>query len=202
MGHRVFARTSTTSADTYCSALFFCSEYGVETDELRVSYNSLRTVLCDRYRLPQDPKDFEEALRVLEGSFIDITSDTVSYVNPSLRDYLTEYLDDFGMLRGLCFLRPAKYAGRQSLWKFGNREITAPDTQRRFAASFLPISRPVRQASSLEAYASWGWDSWTRGCGRYEHRSNLTAIGLVVCDGRPAIRGLCKKAYGQASWRI
>ena len=120
-------------------ALFFCSEYGVETDELRVSYNSLRTVLCDRYRLPQDPKDFEEALRVLEGSFIDITSDTVSYVNPSLRDYLTEYLDDFGMLcdfaSSACKIRWA-----QSLWKFGNREITAPDTQRRFAASFLPIA--------------------------------------------------------------
>ena len=120
-------------------ALFFYSEYGVETEELRGSYNSLHTVLCGRYRLPQDPKDFEEALRILESSFIDIRNGTVSYVNPSLRDYLTEYLDDLSLLCDFASsARRIRWA--QSLWKFGNRQLLAPSSQELFAAAFLPIA--------------------------------------------------------------
>ena len=120
-------------------ALFFCSEYGVRTDELGISYNSLHAVLCNRYRIQQDPKDFEEALRILEGSFIDIKDGSVSYVNPSLRDYLTEYLEDFNLL---CAFAPSARKARwaQSLWEFGNQEIRAPSAQKQFATGFLPIA--------------------------------------------------------------
>src|SRR5882724_5305179 len=43
--------------------------------------------------------DFEEALRILEGGFVKITGPLVGFVNPSLRDYLTEYLKDDALLR-------------------------------------------------------------------------------------------------------
>ena len=138
-------------------AMFFCSEYGVRTEELRVSYNSLHTVLSGRYGLPRDPKDFEEALRILEGSFIEIRDATVSYINPSFRDYLTEYLDDFGILCDFASsARKVRWA--QSLWEFGIRRVPAPSTLKRFALAFLPIAA---QFDKLPVWkrtrsASWG----------------------------------------------
>ena len=120
-------------------AMFFSSEHGVRTEELRVSYNSLHTVLCGRYGLPRDPKDFDEALRILEGSFIEIRGAMVSYVNPSFRDYLTGYLDDFGILCDFAS-SASKVGWAQSLWKFGSRRIPAPSALKRFALAFLPIA--------------------------------------------------------------
>ena len=119
--------------------MFFCSEYGVRTEELRVLYDPLHAALSGRYGLPRDPKDFEEALRILEGSFIEIRDGTVSYVNPSFRDYLMEYLDDFSLLCDLAS-SACKVRWAQSLWKFGNRGIPSPSDQARLAASFLPIA--------------------------------------------------------------
>ena len=120
-------------------AMFFCSEYGVRTEELRVTYNSLHAVLSEHYGIRRDPKDFEEALRILEGGFIEIRGGRISYVNPSFRDYLTEYLDDFSMLCDFASsARKIRWA--QSLWKFGNRQVPSPSTQRQFAAAFLPIA--------------------------------------------------------------
>ena len=121
-------------------ALFFFSEFGAEVEELRTTYDSLHAVLSAGYGLPRDPKDFEEALHVLEGSFIDIADGTVSYMNPSFRDYLVEYLDDISLL--------ATFAGAarkidwaQSLWRFGNRGTPSPSVLEDFASAFLPIAR-------------------------------------------------------------
>jgi hypothetical protein len=80
-------------------ALFFSSEYGVGLKELKLSYESLHPRLCARYGEEHGPKDFEEALRTLEGGFVKISGPLVSFVNPSLRDYLTEYLNDDALLR-------------------------------------------------------------------------------------------------------
>ena len=103
-------------------AMFFCSEYGVEMEELRVSYTSLHNVLSGLYGIQRDPKDFEEAIRILEGSFISISGHAVSYINPSFRDYLTEYLDDFSMLDDFASsARKVQWA--KSLWEFGSDEI-------------------------------------------------------------------------------
>ena len=65
-------------------AMFFCSEYGVGIEELKVSYGSLHNVLSERYGIRRNPKDFEEAIRVLEGSFINVSNRAISYVNPSV----------------------------------------------------------------------------------------------------------------------
>ena len=80
-------------------ALFFCSEYGVGVEKLKNAYESLHPRLCAKYGDEHGPKDFEEALRILEGGFVKITGPLVGFVNPSLRDYLTEYLNDDALLR-------------------------------------------------------------------------------------------------------
>ncbi|MCY4342226.1 MAG: restriction endonuclease [Gammaproteobacteria bacterium] len=135
-------------------AIFFSSEHGVQAEDLRESFDSLHTVLCDRYRLSQSPKDFEEATRVLEGSFIDIRNSKISFVNPSVRDYLQEYLDDFSLL--LLFASSAcKIRWAQALWEFGNRQTLEPRAEKEFATAFMPIAAqfsklPVRKRTRNE----------------------------------------------------
>jgi DNA polymerase III delta prime subunit len=79
-------------------ALFFSSEYGVGVEELKLAYENLHPRLCAKYGDEHGPKDYEEAIRTLEGGFIKISAPLISFVNPSLRDYLTGYLNDKALL--------------------------------------------------------------------------------------------------------
>ncbi|WPN97328.1 restriction endonuclease [Pseudomonas sp. MUP55] len=101
-------------------AMFFLTEYGVPLAILRSSFESLHTAMSTAYGLEHGPKDFEEALRILEGSFINIVNisgPTVSFLNPSLKDYLSAYLLDTDLL-----IRIAPAAASidwlSSLWDF------------------------------------------------------------------------------------
>lgn len=81
--------------------MFFHSEHGVSITTLRSSFETLHTSICKIYGLEHGPKDFEEALRILEGSFvnvINIARPMVSFLNPSLKDYLSAYLLDAPLL--------------------------------------------------------------------------------------------------------
>ncbi|HEJ6919870.1 restriction endonuclease [Serratia marcescens] len=82
-------------------AMFFLTEYGVPLGTLRLSFELLHTAMSTAYGLPHGPKDFEEALRILEGSFVNIVNISgprVSFLNPSLKDYLSSYLLDTELL--------------------------------------------------------------------------------------------------------
>jgi energy-coupling factor transporter ATP-binding protein EcfA2 len=120
-------------------ALFFSSEYGVEIEDLRVAYEGLHPHLCRKYGEAYDPKDFEEALRILEGGFITLTGKLVSFVNPSLRDYLTEYLSDPTLLHDFAAAaRQPDWA--QGVWHHGKRIKLSGDTLRTFALAFLGVA--------------------------------------------------------------
>ena len=120
-------------------SLFFCSEHGAKIEELREAYNSLHPVLCTKYRLAHNPKDFEEALRILEGSFVKILDAEVSYINPSFRDYLADFLNDINLLVTFASA-DHKIEWAQSLWNFGIRTFLSPGKQEQIAAAFLPIA--------------------------------------------------------------
>lgn len=49
--------------------------------------------MCLFYSQPIEPYDFEEALRSLESGFISIAGGVVTFVNPSVRDFLKSYLN-------------------------------------------------------------------------------------------------------------
>ena len=51
-------------------SLYFSSEYGVDVEELRSAFQNVHSYFCIKYGIPRSPKDFEDALRVLEGGFI------------------------------------------------------------------------------------------------------------------------------------
>ncbi|MER9349804.1 hypothetical protein [Mesorhizobium sp. M0227] len=79
--------------------LFFCDQFGETIDVLREAYDAYHAELSRNYGASQDPKDFEDSLRILEGGFISIRGSAVSFVNPSVRDYLSAYLDDLTLLK-------------------------------------------------------------------------------------------------------
>lgn len=85
----------------FLMAMFFLSEYGVPLAPLRASFDTLHIAMSSAYGLAHGPKDFEEALRILEGSFINVTrinEPKVSFLNPSVKDYLATYLLDTDLL--------------------------------------------------------------------------------------------------------
>jgi DNA polymerase III delta prime subunit len=119
-------------------SLFFCSEYGVDVDELRASFNTLHAYFCNKFAIEQDPKDFEEALKILEGGYIEIRGRHISFVNPSLRDYLITYLaDDADLLDDLAHTA-VKASWADELWSFVRTSRPLPaEQQKRIAASLL-----------------------------------------------------------------
>ena len=82
--------------DTRCQnllvSLFFGSEYGQELTQLRTNFHDLHRIVSEHYSQPSKPNDFEEAVRILESGFISLSDNEVSFVNPSLRDFLKAYL--------------------------------------------------------------------------------------------------------------
>ena len=120
-------------------ALFFSSEYGVTIEKLRIAYQALHPHLCAKYGEPHDPKDFEEALKILEGGFITITGKDVRFVNPSLRDYLTEYLDDKALLSEFAAItNQSEWA--QAVWQHGRQVLKSADDLKVLAEFFLGVA--------------------------------------------------------------
>ena len=120
-------------------ALFFASEYGEGIANLRLAYHALHPHLCTKYGQPYDPKDFEESLRILEGGFITIRSGSVSFVNPSIRDYLTDYLNDLEQLKDFASTaRQAEWA--RALWQHG-KKVAGEARLAEFAGSFISVAR-------------------------------------------------------------
>ncbi|MGJ4999348.1 restriction endonuclease [Bradyrhizobium sp. HKCCYLS3077] len=116
-------------------ALFFGSEFRESIDQLRESFELLHLVLSAKHGQSTDPKDFEESLRILEGGFIAISGDHVSFINPSLRDFLTKYLNDLPLLID-CARSASRANWARNVWNLWKHERGDPNS-RRLAISFL-----------------------------------------------------------------
>lgn len=130
-------------------ALYFGSEYGQSVEELRGIFSNLHRVVSGHYGQPMMPTDFEETLRALESGFVSISGQSVSFVNPSLRDFLKRYLVD----RELLMLLPksaqrAYWAG--ALWTHV-KEVFKPHTGilQKFATEFLTFAEGIEKTPTL-----------------------------------------------------
>jgi hypothetical protein len=140
-------------------ALYFSSEYGEDIGDLRLAYQSLHPRLCSKYGQPHDPKDFEESLRILEGGFITIGSGSVSFINPSMRDYLRAYLNDLEQLKDFASAaRQVDWA--QALWRHG-KKVAGDGKIDEFARQFINVAREFpriprwkRSATNPNAYTA------------------------------------------------
>lgn len=148
-------------------ALFFGSQYGEEIADLRVAYQALHPHLCTRYGHTHDAKDFEESLRILEGGFIKIDYSSVSFVNPSVRDYLAAYLDDLILLREFA-LSAKQGEWARLVWEHGKKLSDEKAEIAAFASAFQDV------ASSFLHIPTW------RKSTRYPH--SFRATDLSNCD--------------------
>src|SRR5208337_4773288 len=122
-------------------ALFFSSEHGVEIDDLKMAFNALHPLLSAKYGTPYGAKDFDEALRILEGGFVAIAGESVRFINPSVRDYLTDYLDDASLLAD--FARAStKARWAWAVWRqvTSTKQITRQD-QKGVVVGFVEVAK-------------------------------------------------------------
>lgn len=97
------------------------------------------------YGSSHGPKDFEEALRIMEGSFVTISGQRVSYVNPSLRDYLSKYLSDAELLAKLA-PSATSIDWIRSLWAHAEEKfLLAEDDQRKIANACVGLIEMVEK---------------------------------------------------------
>ncbi|WP_332774164.1 hypothetical protein [Phenylobacterium sp.] len=140
--------------------LFFSSQYGEGIESLRAAFGPLHDALCRKHSLPSGPKDFDEALRSLEGSFVNITGESVSMINPSLRDYLADYLDDQELL--LVCARACRSDGMaRDIWSY----VTHSAVPQPWWSNLASMFRPLAEACVTDDTASdWRTDAvpWSR----------------------------------------
>lgn len=120
-------------------ALFFHSAFGAEIEDVRRSYESLHLHLCKKYQQPHSAKDFEESLKILEGGFVSIAAKRISYINPSLRDYMGGYLNDAGLLIDAA-TASTKASWADAVWTFARECSTDADFLCSIALGFVEFA--------------------------------------------------------------
>jgi len=134
--------------------LFFSSEWSSPIDELRQVYSALHPRLSLRYGDPHDPKDFDEALKILEGGFVTISDGGARFVNPSLRDYLNRYLSDVSLLVEFAAASQQTHWSR-AVWAHGTRLKTPFEDLSALALAFLPFAPRLLE---LPTFIHWSED--------------------------------------------
>ncbi len=141
--------------------LFFGSEYGQGVDELRRNVSELHRIVCGHYGQPTKPSDFEDALKSLETGFVSIAGQTVSFVNPSVRDFLKSFLIEKDFLA----LLPA--AARRADWaKYLWRHVcnifqTHPEIKKEFATAFSSFSNIIESTPTMTETKRNGYTSYS-----------------------------------------
>ncbi len=138
--------------------MYFCSQYGVELDELQPAFEALHRELCTTYGIARDPKDFEEAIRILEGGFIAIRGTVVAYVNPSFRDYMSDYVKDVALLCE-CAKTAQTAQWAQAVWQVAYPLGVPQQDLKRLALAFADIAEkfpelPTWKKTRPDAYAT------------------------------------------------
>ena len=127
-------RTLNMKCQNLLITLFFGSQYGQGIEILRDNYLELHRTVCRFYSQPVEPNDFEEALRSLESGFISISSSTVTFVNPSVRDFLKSYLTNKELL-GLLSRAASRSDWVEHLWQHIKDIFGTHDEEKRFFVS-------------------------------------------------------------------
>lgn len=141
-------------------ALFFSSQYGEDIERLRAAFDPLHEALCQKYGLPSGPKEFDEALRGLEGSFINISGESVSMINPSLRDYLADYLNDPELLL-ICARACRSDAMARDIWSFAIRNAAEPPLRANLASAFGALAEAFLSEDTTDDWLT-GDVPWSR----------------------------------------
>lgn len=123
--------------------LFFGNQYNETIENLRNNYESLHRTVSVYYSHSIQPSDFEDALQTLESGFVSISGNNVSFVNPSLRDFLKSYLTNEELLYLFTQNIKQSYWAR-NLWKHIHDLFLEHENKIiKFAFSFKDFSKKI-----------------------------------------------------------
>ncbi len=135
--------------------MFFCSEYGEETEILRDSFTLVNERLSKHYGHSFSPYDFDRVLKNLESGFLGISGQTVSFVNPSLRDFLKTKFKQKKL-----FILLAEAANSlnwlNSLWNQSKTVSKTGSKFRREIADIFAATKCLREARDSDAADKFG----------------------------------------------
>lgn len=124
-------------------ALFFSGSFGEEIAELRETFDPLHETLCTKLGLPRGLQDFEDSLRTLEGSFVDIEDTRVNFINPSVRDFLADFLIDAGLLAAAASSsRSVSFAS--AVWEFTKKKFLLSPAKESIAREFHGVTEVLK----------------------------------------------------------
>jgi len=153
--------------------MFFGGEHGILIGKLRSAFESLHSAMSVAYGMAYGPKDFEEALRILEGSFLSIERERISYLNPSLKDYISSYLHDPELL-----VRMAPMATTidwvNALWKFATQKKMSFEHKKQIANSC------ITHLNMFEKSPIWILSQTDQNRLEYGDASNSIRIDLLI----------------------
>ena len=130
-------------------ALFFSNERGETLTNLQANFGGVHETLCQKYNRSPRPRDYYDALKILESGFISISNKTVQYVNPAVRDFMNRILQDDPEF---LFLLPAaamRSDWAQSVWEHSTKVLEQHKLQE-FSELFFEIATRVDHDPRLE----------------------------------------------------
>lgn len=142
-------------------SLYFGGEYGESIENARTNFAGMHRNVSAHHGHPTEPTDFEDALKSLESGFVTIADTQVSFVNPSLRDFLKAYLTDKEFL--LLLPKSACRANwARALWSHVHELFsTHPEFLKTIALAFSDYSDQIDALHTIrkENHGS-GWSWW------------------------------------------
>lgn len=149
-------RALSTKSQNLLIAIFFGSEIGESIEDTRTNFSDLHRAVSAHYGQPTAPTDFEDALKALESGFVSISGKQVSFVNPSLRDFLRSYLVDKEFL--LLLPNTARRADwAHEFWSHVKQIFkTDPDLLRKMALAFSDYAERIGATPSFRRTKTHG----------------------------------------------
>ncbi len=154
-------RALDTKSQNLLISMFFGSDFGESIIDTRTNYSELHRTISVHYGQPTTPTDFEDALKSLESGFISIWGSRVSFVNPSLRDFLKSFLNDKEFLLLLPGTAQRADWARGLWWHIRELFKTHPEFLKQFATAFSAYSDRIDAKPSMKKTKSDGFWRWS-----------------------------------------
>jgi DNA polymerase III delta prime subunit len=154
-------RALDTKSQNLLISMFFGSDFGESIDDTRTNFSELHRTVSVHYGQPTTPTDFEDALKSLESGFVSISGSRVSFVNPSLRDFLKSFLNDKEFLLLLPGTAQRADWARGLWWHVRELFKTHPDFLKEIATAFSAYSDRIDARPSMKKTKSDGLWIWS-----------------------------------------
>ncbi len=122
--------------------------------DLEPVFSALQTAKAEKYNYQTGPRDFTEALHVLEGAFISISSGRVRFLNPSVKEYVASMIARERETFDILLSSAVRFQQLVSLWRLA-RAGTDRLVQEHFRHSF---ERFISKLADLLVLPNYRWE--------------------------------------------